>query len=89
MAVGLAAVTSQTTSNPRSLLGLTRDGNLAPLYGVTVTRFNQQIARNRERFPNDFCFQLTETEWRSESESKKLTTIAGNHFGVPGGNPLE
>jgi hypothetical protein len=26
---------------------------------------NQLVARNRERFPDDFCFQLTETEWHS------------------------
>ena len=42
-----------------------RDSDLAILYGVTVKRLNQQVARNRERFPDDFCFQLTETEWHS------------------------
>jgi len=41
------------------------DSDLAALYGVTVKRLNQQITRNRERFPEDFCFQLTEAEWRS------------------------
>ncbi len=41
------------------------DTDLAALYGVTVKRLNQQVTRNRERFPEDFCFQLTETEWRS------------------------
>ena len=41
------------------------DTALAELYGVTVKRLNQQIARNRERFPDNFCFQLTETEWHS------------------------
>lgn len=41
------------------------DVDLAALYGVTVKRLNQQMTRNRDRFPEDFCFQLTETEWRS------------------------
>jgi len=41
------------------------DFDLATLYGVTVKRLNQQVTRNQERFPDDFCFQLTESEWRS------------------------
>ena len=41
------------------------DSDLAALYGVTVKRLNQQMTRNRDRFPDDFCFQLTESEWRS------------------------
>jgi hypothetical protein len=41
------------------------DADLAALYGVTVKRLNQQVTRNRERFPEDFCFRLTQTEWRS------------------------
>ncbi len=34
------------------------DVDLAELYGVTVKRLNQQVTRNRERFPADFTFQL-------------------------------
>jgi hypothetical protein len=41
------------------------DSDLAALYGVTVKRLNQQVTRNRERFPDDFCFQLTKAEWHS------------------------
>ena len=41
------------------------DADLAALYGVTVKRLNQQITRNQDRFPEDFCFRLTENEWRS------------------------
>lgn len=41
------------------------DADLASLYGVTVKRLNQQVTRNQERFPEDFSFQLTESEWRS------------------------
>ena len=38
------------------------DSDLAELYGVTVKQLNQQIKRNRDRFPPDFTFQLTAKE---------------------------
>jgi hypothetical protein len=38
------------------------DADLAALYGVTTKRLNERVKRNRERFPNDFMFQLTEEE---------------------------
>ncbi|MFY9845031.1 MAG: ORF6N domain-containing protein, partial [Terriglobales bacterium] len=34
------------------------DTALAEIYGVTVKRLNQQVNRNRSRFPADFMFQL-------------------------------
>lgn len=39
------------------------DSDLARLYGVTTTRLNQQVARNRSRFPDDFAYQLTRQEF--------------------------
>ena len=36
------------------------DADLAMLYGVTTKRLNEQVKRNRTRFPVDFIFQLTE-----------------------------
>jgi hypothetical protein len=41
------------------------DADLAKLYGVTTKRLNQQVKRNRDRFPEDFMFQLT-TEEKAE-----------------------
>jgi hypothetical protein len=38
------------------------DTELAALYGVSTKRFNEQVRRNRERFPADFMFQLTAEE---------------------------
>ena len=38
------------------------DADLAVLYGVTTKRLNEQVKRNRERFPGDFMFQLTKEE---------------------------
>jgi hypothetical protein len=39
------------------------DTELAALYGVSTKRFNEQVRRNRERFPEDFMFQLNAAEW--------------------------
>jgi len=39
------------------------DSDLAELYGVTTSRLNEQVSRNRERFPEDFAFQLTQQEF--------------------------
>ncbi|HLA11805.1 MAG TPA: ORF6N domain-containing protein [Pyrinomonadaceae bacterium] len=39
------------------------DADLAKLYGVTAKRLNEQVRRNRERFPEDFMFQLTKEEF--------------------------
>jgi hypothetical protein len=38
------------------------DSDLAILYGVTTKRLNEQVKRNRHRFPEDFMFQLTSQE---------------------------
>jgi hypothetical protein len=35
---------------------------LAALYGVPTFRFNEAVKRNRNRFPEDFMFQLTRDE---------------------------
>lgn len=41
------------------------DFDLAMLYGVQNKRLNEQVRRNKERFPDDFMFQLTKEEWNS------------------------
>jgi hypothetical protein len=38
------------------------DRDLAGLYGTTTKRLNEQVKRNRGRFPEDFMFQLTKKE---------------------------
>ncbi len=39
------------------------DSDLAMIYGVTTKRLNEQLKRNRLRFPADFAFQLTVQEF--------------------------
>lgn len=38
------------------------DADLAGLYGVTTKRLNEQVKRNRDRFPEEFMFRLTARE---------------------------
>ncbi len=38
------------------------DSDLAVLYEVKTKRLNEQVERNKKRFPEDFMFQLTEEE---------------------------
>ena len=39
------------------------DRDLAELYKVELRSLNQAIKRNKDRFPSDFMFQLTQKEW--------------------------
>jgi hypothetical protein len=39
------------------------DFDLAALYGVEARVLNQAVKRNIERFPGDFMFQLSDSEW--------------------------
>jgi hypothetical protein len=41
------------------------DSDLAELYGVETRRLNEQVARNIDRFPDDFMFRLNEQEFES------------------------
>jgi len=38
------------------------DRDLAKLYGVSTSHLNEQVKRNRNRFPEDFIFQLDREE---------------------------
>jgi hypothetical protein len=38
------------------------DADLAAFYGVATKRLNEQVKRNKNRFPADFMFQLTPHE---------------------------
>jgi len=50
------------------------DVDLAELYGVPTKRLNEQVRRNRLRFPADFMFQLT----YKEAEEMR-SNIGGTH----------
>ena len=45
------------------------DADLAEFYGVPTKRLNEQVKRNKDRFPEDFLFQLNADE-KSEVVAK-------------------
>lgn len=52
------------------------DFDLASLYEVEIKVFNQAVKRNSKRFPDDFMFQLTKSEYdslRSQIEASEGT----------------
>ena len=57
------------------------DVDLAQLYGVPTKRLNEQVKRNRKRFPPDFIFRLTtaEAEVVMSLRSQTATLKRGRH----------
>ena len=41
------------------------DSDLALLYGIPTKALKQQVRRNNKRFPNDFMFELTKSEFEN------------------------
>ncbi|MHB1287459.1 MAG: ORF6N domain-containing protein [Leptospirales bacterium] len=55
---------------------------MAELYGVSTSRLNEQVRRNIDRFPNDFMFQLTDSEF-SNLKSQIATSSWGGRRKLP------
>lgn len=56
------------------------DTDLANIYQVETKVFNQAVKRNTERFPENFCFQLTSEEWEVlRSQIVTLNAGRGQH----------
>jgi hypothetical protein len=58
------------------------DSDLAELYGVETRRLNEQVKRNIERFPEDFMFQITVTEFEN-LKSQIATSSWGGRRTLP------
>jgi hypothetical protein len=56
------------------------DSDLAALYGVTTGRLNEQVKRNKNRFPEDFHFQLTEKEWKALRSQNAISKRGGRRY---------
>lgn len=58
------------------------DADLARIYGVPTKRLNEQVKRNRRRFPEDFVFQLTREEAQrlARLRSQDATLKRGQHI---------
>ncbi len=57
------------------------DSDLAAFYGETTKRLNQQVNRNRERFPDDFMFQLDAQEFANLRLQFATSSLKGDHGG--------
>ena len=66
------------------------DRDIAELYGVETRRLNEQVRRNIERFPKEFCFQLSNPEAQEiliqsgDSSKSQFATlnVSGNRRGT-------
>ena len=61
------------------------DSDLAAIYRVTTKRLNEKLKRNRNRFPDDFAFQLTTEELRN-SKSQIATSSLMSQFVTSSGH---
>jgi len=57
------------------------DRDLAELYGVETKQLKRQVKRNIERFPDDFMFELNDTEFR-EWRGQFGTSNEGDKMGL-------
>lgn len=57
------------------------DSDLAALYGVQTRRLNEQVRRNRERFPKDFIFELTRQEFADLKSHFATSSAPGKRHG--------
>lgn len=53
------------------------DSDLAQMYEVETRALNQAVSRNRERFPDDFMFQLTSEEWENLKSQNVISSWGG------------
>jgi len=70
------------------------DADLAALYGVEARALNQAVARNRDRFPEDFMFRLSVEEYEgirsrfvtaskaADPNSSQIVTSSRKHRGL-------
>ncbi|MBS7787829.1 ORF6N domain-containing protein [Flavobacterium sp. CYK-55] len=54
------------------------DRDLAMLYGVETKRINEQIKRNKMRFPEHFMFQLTAEEYENLKSQNATSSWGGS-----------
>ncbi len=58
------------------------DSDLAEMYQVETKRINERVKRNIDRFPPDFMFELTKSEWES-LRSQNATSRWGGRRSIP------
>ena len=51
------------------------DSDVAKLYQVETKRINEVVKRNKNRFPDDFCFQLSKVEIEDLCSKSQIATL--------------
>ena len=64
------------------------DSDLATLYKVETMRLNEQVTRNKERFPEDFMFQLTKDEFENLISQIAISSSSSDKAGWGGRRKL-
>lgn len=74
-------VAKYKTENIKNLIYTVRgkkvmlDSDVAMLYHYSTKRVNETVKRNKERFPENFCFQLTENETENYGGRRTLPYV--------------
>ena len=58
------------------------DSDLARLYQVTTSNLNKAMKRNIARFPERFCFQLTENEYDNLRFQNGISSLTNNYVDI-------
>ena len=53
------------------------DSDIAQCFNVPTSRLNEQMKRNKDRFPEDFCFQLNSNEFRNLTSQNAISSYGG------------
>ena len=53
------------------------DTDLAKFYGVETRRLNEQVSRNKDKFPDDFLFPLTSQETENLKSQNAISSFHG------------
>ena len=56
------------------------DEDLAELYEVETKRLNEQVKRNKDRFPEDFMFQLSKNEFEILKSQNATSSWGGRRL---------
>ena len=57
------------------------DSDIARLYEVETIKLNQSVKRNKERFPEEFCFQLSNLELKNLRSQIVTSSLNKNNYG--------
>jgi hypothetical protein len=87
--ISLAMTQSSAPAQLESAIYLIRgkrvmlDSDLAKIYGVSTMRLNEQLRRNKKRFPSDFAFQLTREEFTNLISQFAISRSHGGRRKLP------